>query len=185
MSFGASLNSLPIERSRYPVHAYTDGSCKGNPGPGGWGVYLRWQDQEVEFSGGSPWTTNNQMELQAAIEALERIQRPSLVLVYTDSQYVQKGITQWIHGWKRSDWRSSNGEPIKNQGFWKRLDAAIGFHIVNWKWVKGHSNIPGNERADKLARRETKKMIRFERAVQTIRTAKHAQKIQEQQEQDE
>ena len=137
--------------------AYTDGACSGNPGPGGWGVLLRAMrgDQivkERELSGGEADTTNNRMELMAAIMALETLRQPSTITIVTDSAYVKNGVTGWIHGWKRNGWRTSNKKPVKNVEMWQRLDAAQARHQVSWEWVKGHAGHPENERADELAR---------------------------------
>jgi len=130
---------------------YTDGACKGNPGPGGWGALLCMGTQEKEMFGGEPVTTNNRMEMMAVIAALEALKRASDVVVYTDSQYVQKGISEWIHGWKARGWVTAAKAPVKNADLWKRLDAAAQAHTVDWRWVKGHAGHPGNERADALA----------------------------------
>jgi ribonuclease HI len=134
-----------------PVHAWTDGACLGNPGPGGWGVVLRWNGHERELSGGELATTNNRMELMAAIQALESLRRPCRVILTTDSQYVRKGITEWMPGWKRNGWKTASKKPVKNAELWRRLDAARERHEVRWDWIKGHSGHPENERADKLA----------------------------------
>lgn len=139
------------------LHAYTDGACTGNPGPGGWGVLLRATQgdeilKEKELSGGEPNTTNNQMELMAAISALESLTRPSQITIVTDSTYVKNGVTQWIHGWKRNGWKTAAKKPVKNADLWQRLDAAQSRHSVTWEWVKGHAGHPENERADELAR---------------------------------
>jgi ribonuclease HI len=133
------------------VEIYADGACKGNPGPGGWGVILRFGDHERELHGGEPQTTNNRMELTAVIEGLLALKRRSTVRVYTDSQYVQKGISEWIHGWKRRGWRTAAKEPVKNRELWQRLDELAQGHSVEWHWVKGHAGHPENERADALA----------------------------------
>ena len=136
------------------VHIYTDGACKGNPGPGGWGALLTYQDEELEMFGGEASTTNNRMEMQAVIEALAALKVvPSVVVLHTDSQYVQKGITEWIHGWKARGWRTAAKQPVKNVDLWKRLDELAGRHDIHWKWVKGHAGDAGNERADALANR--------------------------------
>ncbi len=137
--------------------AYTDGACSGNPGPGGWGVLLqatRGSDvvKERELSGGEPETTNNRMELMAAITALETLRQPSEITIVTDSAYVKNGVTSWIHGWKRNGWRTADRKPVKNAELWQRLDAAQARHQVRWEWVKGHAGHPENERADALAR---------------------------------
>jgi ribonuclease HI len=135
-----------------PVVVHTDGACSGNPGPGGWGVVLHWGPHEKEMCGGEPQTTNNRMELMAAIMALESLKRPCSVIVHTDSQYVRQGITSWIHGWKKKGWRKADDKPVLNADLWQRLDAAAGRHQVDWRWVKGHAGNPLNERADALAR---------------------------------
>jgi ribonuclease HI len=132
---------------------YTDGACKGNPGPGGWGALLCYGTNEKELCGGEPNTTNNRMELMGVIAALEVLKRPCKVNVHTDSQYVQKGITEWIHGWKKKGWITAAKAPVKNADLWKRLDALVAQHEVQWHWVKGHAGHPGNERADALANR--------------------------------
>ncbi|POF34730.1 ribonuclease HI [Roseibium marinum] len=134
------------------VTIYTDGACSGNPGPGGWGVILRFGESEKELSGGEVETTNNRMELIAAIEALKALTRPCAVDLYTDSTYVRSGINEWIDGWKRKNWRNSTNKPVKNADLWQALDAARERHDVTWHWVKGHAGHPDNERADELAR---------------------------------
>ncbi len=134
------------------IEIYTDGACSGNPGPGGWGVLLRWNGHEKELFGGEPETTNNRMELMAAIQGLENLKRDGRVALYTDSTYVRDGITKWIHGWKRNGWKTSNKKPVKNEDLWKRLEGAVERHQVEWHWVKGHAGHPENERADQLAR---------------------------------
>jgi len=136
-----------------PVVVYTDGACKGNPGPGGWGAWLRWGAHEKELFGGDPSTTNNRMELTAVIESLALLKRRTPVAIYTDSNYVKDGITSWIHGWKKRGWRTADNKPVKNIELWQRLDALVASHDVQWHWVKGHSGDPGNERADALANR--------------------------------
>lgn len=135
------------------VTIYTDGACKGNPGPGGWGVVLRAVGHEKELYGGEANTTNNRMELMAVIEALTALKRPCEVALHLDSEYVRKGITEWIRGWKAKGWRTSANQPVKNADLWQRLDAlvAAGGHRIQWIWVKGHAGDPGNERADALA----------------------------------
>jgi ribonuclease HI len=133
------------------VEIYTDGACRGNPGPGGWGVLLRFNDKEKELWGGEAGTTNNRMELMAAIRALEALKRPSRVKLYTDSLYVMKGITTWIHDWKRRGWRTADKKPVKNEDLWRELDALAVKHEIEWHWVKGHNGHPENERADALA----------------------------------
>ncbi|MFC4535897.1 ribonuclease HI [Sphaerisporangium dianthi] len=135
------------------VDIYTDGACSGNPGPGGWGAVLRYGRTEKELYGGEAGTTNNRMELMAAIMALESLTRPVAVRLHTDSQYVRNGITQWVRGWKRNGWKTAARQPVKNVDLWQRLDAATARHTVEWLWVKGHSGHPENDRADALARR--------------------------------
>ena len=135
------------------IDIFTDGACRGNPGPGGWGVILRSGSHEKELFGGEQSTTNNRMELRAAIEGLAALKRPSRVTVTTDSQYVRQGITQWIEGWKRNQWRTSAKKPVKNQDLWQLLDELTSRHEVTWEWVKGHSGHPDNELADALANR--------------------------------
>jgi ribonuclease HI len=134
------------------VDAYTDGACSGNPGPGGWGVVLRWRGNERELAGGETLTTNNRMELTAAIVALETLKRPVTVRIHTDSRYVRDGITTWIHRWKQKGWKTADRKPVKNIDLWQRLDAALQRHQVSWHWVRGHAGHPENERADALAR---------------------------------
>jgi ribonuclease HI len=135
------------------VVIYTDGACKGNPGPGGWGALLAYDGRERELYGGEPMTTNNRMELTAVIRALEALKRPSAVTIYTDSQYVRQGITEWIRKWKKNGWKTSARTPVKNADLWQRLDTLCAQHDIAWHWVKGHANDPGNERADALANR--------------------------------
>ncbi|WP_372893461.1 ribonuclease HI [Rhodosalinus sp.] len=139
------------------LYAYTDGACSGNPGPGGWGVLLRAMEGEAvlkerEMNGGESATTNNRMELMAAIAALEALERPSAITIVTDSAYVKNGVTGWIHGWKKNGWKTSAKKPVKNAELWRRLDAAQTRHDVTWEWVRGHAGHPENERADELAR---------------------------------
>lgn len=131
---------------------YTDGACSGNPGPGGWGAVLMWGEHRKELSGGEATTTNNRMELMAAISALEALKRPSQVELHTDSNYVKNGITQWIHGWKRNGWKTADKKPVKNAELWQRLEEARKRHEIDWRWVKGHAGHEHNERADELAR---------------------------------
>ena len=133
------------------VTIYTDGACSGNPGPGGWGALLLYGDKEKELTGGEFETTNNRMELTAAIEALSALKRPCTVHLHTDSTYVKDGITKWIDGWKQKGWKTAAKKPVKNEDLWKALDAATQKHTIEWKWVKGHAGDPGNERADALA----------------------------------
>jgi ribonuclease HI len=134
------------------VTIHTDGACSGNPGPGGWGAILAFGDREKELKGGEAHTTNNRMELSAAIAALEALTKPCTVDLFTDSEYVRGGITGWIHGWKRNGWRTKDKKPVKNIDLWQRLDAALKQHDVRWHWVKGHAGHAQNERADVLAR---------------------------------
>ncbi len=134
------------------VVIYTDGACSGNPGPGGWGASLRYGGKVRDICGGEPQTTNNRMEMQAAIEALNALKRPCVVDLYTDSTYLRHGIMQWLPNWKRKNWKTAAGKPVKNQDLWQALDAATARHEVTWHWVKGHSGHDGNERADELAR---------------------------------
>ena len=135
------------------VTIYTDGACRGNPGPGGWGALLLSGDAEKELCGGEAMTTNNRMELLAAIKALDALNQRCQVDLHTDSQYVRQGITGWIHNWKRNGWKTANKKPVKNADLWQALDVAITNHDVQWHWVKGHAGNPGNERADALANR--------------------------------
>jgi ribonuclease HI len=139
------------------LYAYTDGACSGNPGPGGWGVLLQAHNgdkvvKERELNGGIADTTNNQMELMAAISALETLVKPSAITIVTDSSYVKDGITKWIHGWKKNGWRNASKKPVKNTELWQRLDEAAKRHQITWEWIKGHAGHPENERADELAR---------------------------------
>ncbi|MGX5671780.1 ribonuclease HI [Thermomonas sp. XSG] len=138
--------------ARKHVDIHTDGACLGNPGPGGWAALLCWRGVERELSGGEPATTNNRMELMAAIAALETLKEPCNVVLTTDSQYVRQGITEWMAGWIRRGWKTSGGEAVKNRDLWERLHAAAGRHTVDWRWVKGHAGHPENERVDQLAR---------------------------------
>jgi ribonuclease HI len=135
------------------VEIFSDGACKGNPGVGGWGALLRMGENEKELFGGEANTTNNRMELKAVIKALGELTRPCDVVVHTDSQYVQKGISEWIHGWKAKGWRTADKKPVKNDDLWKELDKLAAMHKVDWRWVRGHSGHPENERADQLANR--------------------------------
>lgn len=137
--------------SKRVVEIYTDGACSGNPGPGGWGALLLYGEHEKELTGGELNTTNNRMELTAAIEALGALTRPCTVKLHTDSTYVRDGIMKWVHGWKKNGWRTANKKPVKNSDLWQALEAAVRKHDVEWIWVKGHAGDPGNERADALA----------------------------------
>jgi ribonuclease HI len=134
------------------VSIWTDGACSGNPGPGGWGAVLQYGEREKELKGGEPLTTNNRMELTAAIAALETLTRPCPVTLHTDSQYVRGGVTSWVGTWKRNGWRTSDKKPVKNEDLWRRLDEAASRHVINWQWIRGHAGDPLNERADQLAR---------------------------------
>ena len=145
------MNELPL------VEIATDGACKGNPGPGGWGAVLRFGDKERELSGGESPTTNNRMELMAAIEALNALKKPCRVSLTTDSNYVRDGITRWIHGWRRNGWRTADRKPVKNAELWQALLEATAPHRIDWHWVKGHAGHPENERADALACAEAEK----------------------------
>ena len=133
------------------VEIYTDGACRGNPGPGGWGVWLKRGDTEKELFGGEQQTTNNRMELMAAIQALEALNRPCAVKLYSDSKYVLQGITEWMANWKKRGWKTAAKKPVKNEDLWRRLDAVMQKHEIHWTWVKGHSGNMGNEKADQLA----------------------------------
>ena len=135
------------------INIYADGGCRGNPGPGGWGVLMQSGENSKELWGGEPNTTNNRMELTAVIRALEALKRPTAAHIHTDSQYVQKGISLWIHNWKRNGWRTADKKPVKNAELWQRLDELAQTHDLKWLWVKGHAGHPGNERADALANR--------------------------------
>jgi ribonuclease HI len=142
------------------VDIFTDGACKGNPGPGGWGVLLRYRGHEKEMSGGEPSTTNNRMELMAVIRALESLKRPCRIRLHTDSQYVQKGISEWIHAWKQRGWKTADRKPVKNEDLWRRLDELAALHDIEWHWVRGHAGHDGNERADRLANRGAEEVLR-------------------------
>jgi ribonuclease HI len=141
----------PPARPNVQVEIFTDGACKGNPGPGGWGAVIRSGAHEKEISGGEPLTTNNRMELLAAIRALEALKRPCEIALYTDSIYVRDGITKWIHGWRRNGWKTADRKPVKNAELWQELLDAAAPHKIDWRWVKGHAGHPENERADRLA----------------------------------
>lgn len=149
------MTQSPVSQTNLPkkVEIYTDGACRGNPGPGGWGALLIYGDTQKELYGGELDTTNNRMELMAAIEALSLLTRCCDLTLYTDSQYVRKGITQWIENWKKRGWQTAAKKPVKNADLWQRLDEAVGQHNINWVWVKGHSGNEGNEMADQLANR--------------------------------
>ena len=151
MTTSAETGRTAIRRPQVTI--YTDGACKGNPGPGGWGAWLSADGHEKELCGGEAHTTNNRMELTAVIEALASLKRSCTVTIHTDSEYVRKGITEWIHGWKQRGWKTADRKPVKNAELWARLDALRELHEVHWRWVKGHSGNAGNERADALANR--------------------------------
>jgi ribonuclease HI len=142
-----------MSESNETIDIYTDGACSGNPGPGGWGAILRYNGTEKELFGGERDTTNNRMEMTAVIEALRALKRSVAVRVHTDSQYVQKGITEWIHGWKKRGWKTAGKAPVKNEDLWRTLDALAAQHRIEWHWVRGHAGHAENERADELARR--------------------------------
>jgi ribonuclease HI len=133
------------------IEIYTDGACRGNPGPGGWGALLIMGEKEKELNGAEDPTTNNRMELTAVIRALEALKRPVQARIYTDSEYVRRGITEWVHNWKRRGWRTADRKPVKNQDLWQQLDELVARHQLEWHWVRGHSGVPGNERVDQLA----------------------------------
>jgi ribonuclease HI len=133
------------------IEIYTDGACRGNPGPGGWGALLMMGEHERELSGAEALTTNNRMELTAVIRALEALKRPVTARIYTDSQYVRRGITEWLAAWKARNWRTADKKPVKNQDLWERLEQASAVHRLEWQWVPGHAGVPGNERVDRLA----------------------------------
>lgn len=141
-----------MQRKDGVIDIFTDGACSGNPGPGGWGALLCWRDNEKEMKGGERKTTNNRMEMMAAIRALEALKRPAHVRLHTDSTYLRDGITKWIHGWKAKGWKTASKKPVKNVDLWQRLEAVLERHQVDWIWVKGHAGHPENERADELAR---------------------------------
>jgi ribonuclease HI len=149
---GASVQARPAGGAG-PIQIWTDGACKGNPGPGGWGALLRHGIREKELFGGAPATTNNRMELTAVIEALASLKKPSKVVLHTDSQYVQLGITEWMRNWLRRGWRTADGKPVKNADLWQQLNEQVAVHEIEWRWVKGHAGVEGNERADELANR--------------------------------
>lgn len=140
-----------VAASAERVYLFSDGACSGNPGPGGWGVVLRYRHREKELAGAEPETTNNRMELMAVIRGLEALRRPMAVCICTDSQYVMKGVTQWLANWKRRGWKTADRQPVKNQDLWQRLEATMAPHQVEWQWVRGHTGHPDNERADALA----------------------------------
>lgn len=147
------MTDTPTEAT---VELYTDGACSGNPGPGGWGCILRFKGIEKELYGGETPTTNNRMEMMAVLSGLNALTRPCAVAVYTDSEYVKKGMTEWLRGWKARGWKTADKKPVKNDDLWKALDEAAGRHRVTWHWVRGHNGHPENERADELARRGSK-----------------------------
>jgi ribonuclease HI len=149
---------MTATESEPAVEIHTDGACSGNPGPGGWGAILDWNGKRRELAGGEPLTTNNRMELMAAIAALETLKRPMRIVLFTDSQYLRKGITEWIASWRARGWRTADRKPVKNQDLWERLDGARSRHRVEWRWLKGHAGHALNERADELAREEIRKL---------------------------
>jgi len=142
-----------MQEPKTKLIAYTDGACSGNPGPGGWGVWLRYGKHEKEICGGETHTTNQRMELQAAIQALQALKKPSDITIYSDSKYVIQGITQWVHGWKKRGWKNAAKKPVVSQDLWETLDKLNHIHHVDWQWVKGHAGNEGNEKADELARK--------------------------------
>ncbi len=154
-----------MSREKAAVVIHTDGACSGNPGPGGWGAILEWNGHRKELKGGEAETTNNRMELTAAIEALEALKRPMHVELHTDSNYLKDGITKWIFGWQRNGWKTADRKPVKNADLWQRLIAARGRHEIDWKWVKGHAGHAENERADELAREGMKPFQKGRRAA--------------------
>ena len=141
------------------ITIYTDGACKGNPGPGGWGVLFEYNGRKKSLNGGEPLTTNNRMEMMAAISALETLREACEITLFTDSKYVMQGLTEWLAGWKARGWRTASKQPVKNQDLWERLDAAVQRHKIDWRWVKGHAGDPGNEAADQLANEGIEKML--------------------------
>jgi ribonuclease HI len=153
------MSAAPAPSAR-TVEIYTDGACRGNPGPGGWAATLRFGDAEKELAGAEARTTNNRMELTAVIRALEALKRPVQAKVYTDSEYVRRGISEWISAWKARGWRTADRKPVKNQDLWQRLDELAAAHHIEWHWVKGHSGVPGNERVDLLANQAIDAMLR-------------------------
>jgi ribonuclease HI len=161
---------MTIAVTRPHVVIYSDGACKGNPGPGGWGAWLRSGDHLKELWGGDPATTNNRMELTAVIEAFASLKRTCQIDLYTDSEYVKNGITTWIHGWKRRGWKTADGKPVKNVELWQRLEALTKLHHVEWHWVKGHAGDPGNEKADELANRGVAEALSGQRTA-TVKSA--------------
>ncbi len=140
------------------ITIYTDGACKGNPGPGGWGVLLEYNGRKKTMHGGEPLTTNNRMEMMAAISALETLREACEITLFTDSKYVMQGLTEWLPGWKARGWKTASKQPVKNQDLWERLDAAVQRHKIDWRWVKGHAGDPGNEMADQLANQGIEQM---------------------------
>lgn len=159
--------TIPVPRPQVVI--YSDGACKGNPGPGGWGALMNSGEHQKELWGGEPQTTNNRMELTAVIEALASLKRTCDIAVYTDSEYVKNGITTWIHGWKKRGWKTADGKPVKNMELWQRLEALARLHHIEWHWVKGHAGHPGNEKADELANRGVADTLAAGKTVQHVR----------------
>jgi len=153
------------DADRKQITIHTDGACRGNPGPGGWGVLLQYNGHRKELCGGEAETTNNRMELMAAIQGLESLREPCDVTLHTDSTYVMKGLTEWMKSWKRRGWKTADGKPVKNQDLWQRLDEAAARHSVEWRWVKGHAGDPGNEAADALANKGIDQMKKTSRSA--------------------
>lgn len=153
------------DADRKQITIHTDGACRGNPGPGGWGVLLQYNGHRKELCGGEAETTNNRMELMAAIQGLESLREPCDVMLHTDSTYVMKGLTEWMKSWKRRGWKTADGKPVKNQDLWQRLDEAAARHSVEWRWVKGHAGDPGNEAADALANKGIDQMKKTSRSA--------------------
>lgn len=154
-----------MSTTQHEVDIFTDGACSGNPGPGGWGVVLRAGTVEKELWGGEPDTTNNRMEMLAVIRALGALKRPVSARIHTDSQYVQKGMTEWIHGWKKRGWKTADKSPVKNEDLWRQLDAEVARHEIEWQWVRGHAGHPENERCDALARQGVEEVRRAGHSV--------------------
>lgn len=163
------MNAVRPDMAEAPVEIYTDGACRGNPGPGGWGLVLRYRGHEKTLYGGEPHTTNNRMELMAAIQGLEALSHPCRVRMTTDSQYVQKGLTEWLPRWQRRGWLTADKQPVKNVDLWQRLATAAARHEVHWQWVRGHAGHPENEHADALARRAIDELEGATRALDSMK----------------